>query len=179
MPEDNACYYLIIIYIYIYIFFFFFCTYGQITIISTILLDKGFPAWLFSQTETKNLKNDKAFSTRGLPKNSENKPRCLYFSKALFKGLIFGGAYVRTEICVSKLIGLASSEKEIYNFCFVLLCIRGKIPITNPPRGDLCSEGRFNRGFFTSRFCGAYIWRGLFSESYGNWFQCLQIHTTE
>ena len=40
-------------------------------------------------------------------KNSENKPRRLYFSKALFEGLIFGGAYLRREICVSKSIGLA------------------------------------------------------------------------
>ena len=31
----------------------------------------------------------------------------LYFSKALFEGLIFGGAYLRREICVSKSIGLA------------------------------------------------------------------------
>ena len=29
-----------------------------------------------------------------------------YFSKALFEGLIFGGAYLRREICVSKSIGL-------------------------------------------------------------------------
>ena len=28
-------------------------------------------------------------------KNSENKPQGLYFSKALFEGLIFGGAYIR------------------------------------------------------------------------------------
>ena len=27
--------------------------------------------------------------------NSENKPRGLYFSTALFEGLIFGGAYIR------------------------------------------------------------------------------------
>ena len=32
------------------------CTYGQITKISTILLDTGFPTCLFSQTKTKNLK---------------------------------------------------------------------------------------------------------------------------
>ena len=100
------------------------------------------------------MKNDKAFSTRGLPKNSENKPRCLYFSKALFKGLIFGGAYVRTEICVSKLIGLASSEKEIYNFCFVLLCIRGKIPITNPPGGTYVRRGDLTEGFLRHDFVG-------------------------
>ena len=47
-----------------------------------------------------------------IPYLSENKPRGLYFSKALFEGLIcggliFGGAYVQREICVSKLIGLA------------------------------------------------------------------------
>ena len=33
-------------------------------------------------------------------------PWGLYFSKALFEGLIFGGAYLRREICVSKSIGL-------------------------------------------------------------------------
>ena len=31
-------------------------------------------------------------------------PRGLYFSKALFEGLIFGGAYLRREICVAKSI---------------------------------------------------------------------------
>ena len=36
-----------------------------------------------------------------------NKPRGLHFSKALFEGLIFGGAYLRREICVSKSIGIA------------------------------------------------------------------------
>ena len=42
---------------------------------------------------------------------------------------------------------LACSGKEIYHFCFVLLCIRGQIPSTSPPppgayirRGDL-TEG--------------------------------------
>ena len=42
----------------------------------------------------------------------QNKPRGLYFSKALFEGLIFGGgifegAYLRREIGISKPIGLA------------------------------------------------------------------------
>ena len=63
------------------------------------------------------------------------------FLRGLFlEGLIFGGAYVRREICVSKLIGLACSGKEIYHFCFVLLCIRGQIPSTSSP-GGLYSEG--------------------------------------
>ena len=96
------------------------------------------------------------------------KIRSLYFSKALFEGLIFRGAYVRREICVSKSIGLACSEKEIYHFCFVLLCIRGQIPSISP-LGGLYAEGRFNGGFFALRFWVAYtcIWRGLFSEFYG------------
>ena len=46
------------------------------------------------------------------------------------EGPIFGGAYVRKEICVIKLVGLACSGKEIYHFCFVLLCIRGQLPST-------------------------------------------------
>ena len=38
-----------------------------------------------------------------------------------------------------------------------------------PPRGGgLYSEGRFNGGFSALRFWGAYIWRGLFSEFYGD-----------
>ena len=36
-------------------------------------------------------------------------------------------------------IGLACSGKEIYHFCFVLLCIRGQIPSTSSP-GGLYSE---------------------------------------
>ena len=46
------------------------------------------------------------------------------FLRGLFwRGLYLGGAYVRREICVSKSIRLACSGKEIYHFCFVLLCI--------------------------------------------------------
>ena len=62
------------------------------------------------------------------------------------------------KFCVSKSIGLACSGKEIYHFCFVLLCIRGQIPNTRPP-GSLNSEGRFNEGFFCVTIPG-----GLYSE---------------
>ena len=34
-------------------------------------------------------------NTNSIPQNSENKPQGLYFSKALFEGLISGGAYIR------------------------------------------------------------------------------------
>ena len=86
------------------------------------------------------------------------------FLRGLFlEGLIFEGAYVRREICVSKSIKLACSGMEIYHFCFVLLCIRGQIPSTSPP-GGLYSEERFNGGFFVLQFRAAYIWRGLYME---------------
>ena len=87
------------------------------------------------------------------------------------EGPIFGGAYVRREICVSKSIGLACSGKEIYHFYFVLLCIRGQIPSTSPPgayirRCDL-TEGYLRYDFGGLIFGGPYTWRGLFSEFYG------------
>ena len=72
-------------------------------------------------------------------------------------------------MCVSKSIGLACGGREIYHFCFVLLCIRGQIPSTRPP-GGLYSEMRFNGGFFAiwgGIYLEAYTWRGLFSEFYG------------
>ena len=78
------------------------------------------------------------------------------FLRGLFlEGLIFGGAYVRKKICVSKSIGLACSGKEIYLFCFVLLCIRGQIPNTRPP-GGLYSEGLIHGGAYFRNFTVIY-----------------------
>ena len=79
---------------------------------------------------------------RKIPKIS---PGAYIFQRPFLRGLfvegpIFRGAYVLREICVSKLTELACSGKEIYHFCFVLLCIRGQIPSTSPP-GGLYSEG--------------------------------------
>ena len=84
------------------------------------------------------------------------------FLRGLFlEGLIFGGAYLRREICVSKSIGLACSGKEIYHFCFVLLCIREQIPCTSPwgayiRRGNL-TEGFLRYDFKGLIFGGAYF----------------------
>ena len=54
---------------------------------------------------------------------------------------------MRREIWVSKSIGLAFSGKEIYNFCFVLLCIRGQIPNTSQLGAYI------RRGDLTEAFC--------------------------
>ena len=63
---------------------------------------------------------------------------------------------MRREICVSKSVGLACSGKEIYHFCFVLLCIREQIPCTSPPRGHL-TEGFLRYDFEGLIFGGAYF----------------------
>ena len=76
------------------------------------------------------------------------------------EGLIFGGAYVRREICVLKSIGLACSGKEIYHFCFVLLCIRGQIPSTSPP-GGLIFEGAILTDGFLRYDSGVLSLEGL------------------
>ena len=73
------------------------------------------------------------------------------------EGLIFGGAYLRREICVSKLIGLACSGKEIYHFCFVLLCIRGQIQSTSPPGGAYIWRSDLTKGFLRYDFGGLYL----------------------
>ena len=90
------------------------------------------------------------------------------------EGPIFGGAYVRREICVSNSIGLACSGKEIGHFCFVLLCIQGQIPSkinrgAYIRRGDL-TEGFLRYDFGGLIFGGACTCKGLFSEFYDSRF---------
>ena len=68
------------------------------------------------------------------------------------------GAYVGREICISKLIALPCSGKEIYHFllCFPLY-LRANSKYKTP-RG-LYVEGRFNGGFFCFfRFGWAYFY---------------------
>ena len=80
----------------------------------------------------------------------------LYFSKVLFEGLIFEGAYLRREIFVSKSIEptLIVGSNLLFLLSFTLYL-----------------EGRFNGGFLRYRFGGlifggAYTWRGLLSKFY-------------
>ena len=83
------------------------------------------------------------------------------FWRSLFlEGLIYGGKFASQNR-----LGYPYSWKKIYSFWFVLLCIWGQFPSTNPP-GGLYLEGRFNGGFFALRVWGAYIWRGLYMEGF-------------
>ena len=76
------------------------------------------------------------------------------------EGLIFGGVYLRREICVSKSIELVL-YLEVNLLCFTLY-LRGTFQV-QAPRG-LIFGGRFNGGFFALPVLGAYIWRGLYME---------------
>ena len=80
--------------------------------------------------------------------------------------LIFGGAYLRREICVSKSIGLALQLEVNLPFLLCFTLYLRAISKYKPP-GGLYLEGRFNGGFFALPVWGAYTWRGLFSEFYG------------
>jgi len=101
----------------------------------------------------------------------------LYFSKALFEGLIFGGAYIRRGLSTegnlrfkidwaSHIVGSKFTVFALFYFVF-----EGSFPSTSPRgayiwRGDL-TEGFCVTGFGGLIFGGAYTWRGLFSEFYG------------
>ena len=94
------------------------------------------------------------------------------FLRGLFlEGLIFGGAYLWREICVSKSIGLALQlEVNLPSLLCFSLYLRAIFRV-QAPRG-LYLEERFDGGFFALPVKGAYIWRGLcmeglFSEFYG------------
>jgi len=61
-------------------------------------------------------------------------------------------------------------------FALFYFVFEGKFQVQAPP-GGLYSKGRFNGGFLRYDFGGlifggAYTWRGLFSEFYGN---CLAV----
>ena len=89
------------------------------------------------------------------------------------EGLIFGGAYLQKEICISKSIGL--DLKLEVNLPF-LLCFTSYLRTTifqvQAPVGAYIWRGDLTKGFLRYRFGGlifggAYTWRGLFSEFYG------------
>ena len=79
--------------------------------------------------------------------------------------LIFGGAYLRRGICVSKPIGLALLLEVNLPFllCFTLY-LRAIFQL-QAPRGGLYLEGRCNGGFFFALpVWEVYIRRGLYME---------------
>ena len=121
-----------------------------------------------------NRVNEMNLKYRKIPKIS---PRAYIFQRPFFMGLflerpIFRGAYAWREICVIKLVGLDCSGKEIYHFCFVLLCIQAQIPSTSPPEGLIFGGAIWRRVFCITilgvlyYFGGAYTWRGLYYRNF-------------
>ena len=89
--------------------------------------------------------------------------------------LIFGGAYVRREVCVSKLIGPVYRKFTV--FALFYFVFEGSFPSTSPGGGAMFGGEILRTVFFVTRL-GA--WRGLFSEFYGNFsmgfkYGCLQM----
>ena len=107
---------------------------------------------------------------RKIPKIS---PGSYIFQRPFLRGLfldwlIFGGAYVRREICFSKSIGLAHSWKEINRFCFALLCIWGQFFKYKPPGvggGAYFLRGDFTEGFLCYEFRG-FIHGGAYFRNF-------------
>ena len=63
---------------------------------------------------------------------------------------------------VSLIVGSKFKVFALFYFVF-----EGNFQVQAPP-GGLYLAGRFNGGFFALPVLGAYTWKGLFSEFYGN-----------
>ena len=96
------------------------------------------------------------------------------------RGLKFERAYLRREIFVSKSIGLAIQLEVNLPFLLCFTLYLGAIFQVQAPRGG---ERRLKGGFFWRWpfggpiFGGAYTWKGLFSEFYGNPWDLSQSKT--
>ena len=89
------------------------------------------------------------------------------FLRGLFwEGFIFGGAYLRREICVSKSIGLACSGKEIYHFALFYFVFEGKFQVqaSRGWGGAYIRRGGLTEGFLSYDFGGLIFCRGLYLE---------------
>ena len=68
-----------------------------------------------------------------------------------------GGAYLRREICVSKLIRLAYGWKEFYRFSLFYFVFEDTVFMYKSPGAYI------GRGHLTKRFCVTFL-RGLYLE---------------
>ena len=96
----------------------------------------------------------------------------------IFEGLIFGGAYIQRGLSMegnlhfkidwaSLIVG-----RKFTIFALFYFVVEGSCPLTSP-RGAYIWRGDLMEVFLCYRiggpiFGGAYTWRGLFSEFYGN-----------
>ena len=76
------------------------------------------------------------------------------------EGLIFGGAYLRREICVSKPIGLALRLEANLPFLLCFIVFEDNFPSTSP-RGAYIWRGDLKTGFFCVTGLGGLYLEGL------------------
>ena len=99
----------------------------------------------------------------------KKKPQGLYFSKALFEGLIFGGAYIQGGLSMegnlrfkidwaSLIVGSKFTVFALFYFVF-----EGNF-LSTSPRGAYIWRGDLTEGFLHYQFGGASIWKGLYME---------------
>ena len=94
------------------------------------------------------------------------KPQGLYFSKALFEGLIFAGAYIQSGLSTEGnwpfKIDWASLivESKFTVFALFYFVFEGSFPSTSP-RGAYIWRGQFNGGFFCGTGLGDLYLEGL------------------
>ena len=104
------------------------------------------------------------FVTR--PLDSENNPRVLYFSRALFEGLIFGRAYIRRGLCTEgnvrfKIDGASLIVGRKFTvFALLYFVFEGNFQV-QAPRGAYIRTGDLTEGFLRYRFRGL-----IFREAY-------------
>ena len=106
-------------------------------------------------------------------------PQGLYFSKALFEGLIFGRAYIRRGLIIyggkfvfQNRLGLALWLEGNLPFLLCFTLYLRAISKYISPQGAYIWRGDLTEGFLRYEFRGlifgvAYTWRDLFSEFYG------------
>ena len=102
-----------------------------------------------------------------VPQNSENKPRGLYFSKAPFEGLIFGGAYSGELMYGGKFafqnrLGQLVVGRKFTIFALFYFVFEGKFQVQGP-RGAYIRRGNLTEGFCVTILGGLYL-EGLIHE---------------
>ena len=72
------------------------------------------------------------------------------------EGLLFGGAYLRRESCVSKSTGLASGGMKFTVFSLFCFVFEGNFQV-QAPGGAYIRRGDLTEGFLRYEFGGLYL----------------------
>ena len=102
---------------------------------------------VFVKTYKKEKSKEKKIFWRTYRKIPQISPGIYIFQRPFLRGLHSEGLIYGGKFAFQNRLGKAYIWKQIYRFCFVLLCIWGQFS-KYKPSGGLYLEGRFNGGFF-------------------------------